>query len=70
MTKSPNLISAFFNLYNIILNGIGMIRQIAHNSLKYLIIPKLSDCRGLPAFGCVAAAKQVERSEIPPCGGR
>ena len=33
-----------------------MIMHIAHNSLKYLIIPKLSDCRGLPAFGGVAVA--------------
>jgi len=30
----------------------------------------LSDFQGLPAAGCVAADKQVERSEIPLCGGR
>jgi len=36
----------------------------------FILLPKLSDCQGLPACGGVALAKQVERSEIPPSGGR
>jgi hypothetical protein len=40
MTKLPNLLSVFFNLNNIIVNGIDVLMHIDRNSFKYLFIER------------------------------